>query len=138
MGKSLNKEIIIAFIKKQETHQGGGRLFLELPHAGILSSHQQQQILQRIQRQETMAHSQEKEMIRNLDKDLACRLKEMRGRIQGQKTRGSQGNMINGGNCLKDPCENSGTKSKKTKISKFSEGFNTAFTYSKIYRRENQ
>lgn len=85
-----------------------------------------------------MAHSQQKEMIRNLDKYLACRLKEMRGRIQGQKTRGSQGNMINGGNCLKDPCENSGTESKKTKISKFPEAFNSTFMYLEVYRRENQ
>ena len=33
LGKSLNKEIIIAFIKKQRESPRRGRLFLELPHA---------------------------------------------------------------------------------------------------------
>lgn len=60
LGKSLNKETIIAFIKKQEHPQGGGDFPQNYLMLKVRRSHHPQPKLRSIQKQETMAHSQEK------------------------------------------------------------------------------
>lgn len=114
LGKSLNKDVIIAFIKKQENHQGGETLLriTSCSKYPVLISNNKNDEAHKSKKLWSIHKKKRNDQI---PRQIPCLLTQRNEWNQGQKTRGNRENMINGRNCLKDPDGNS--ESKKTKIS---------------------